>query len=97
MRLSARHLQAFARFQVGWVFPLTHWLYPRIGRFAAGLSWLLGVADCDGHVEADKETLRDFALLDRSWCAQSQLEDVEIVREGVVGTQIVLRARKPRL
>ena len=114
-RLPARHLQAFARFQVGWVFPLTHWLYPRIGRVAAGLSWLRGVADYHGHVEADKETLRDFALLDtidalspaydrpqtvgslRSWCAQSQLQDVEIVREGVVGIQIVLRARKPRL
>jgi SAM-dependent methyltransferase len=63
-RLSRPALCDFVEFQVGWVFPLTRFLYKRIGRAASALSWGLAVADFRRHVDADEDTLKQLSLLD---------------------------------
>ena len=62
--LPAETLHRFVRFHVGWIFPMTGWLYKRVGRPASVLSWSLAVADFRQHVDADEETLKELSMLD---------------------------------
>ena len=62
--LPHKVLDRFVRFHVGWVFPMTRWLYRRIGRPASVLSWMLAVGSYQRLLDADDRMLQRLAMLE---------------------------------